>query len=138
MVANAKNMDALLRQKKLAVTAVRRQLLGLFSVPGIALSRREMEQLLEHAIDRVTLYRNLKTMTEHNILHAITMEGQELKYKLLGSVKNDDHPHFYCEICHHLTCLPQELINASNIPDGFRLHTARLVMEGVCGGCNGD
>lgn len=136
MVANAEQINSLLRSQKLAATPVRRQVLGLLCGPGRALSSKEIEQAMGANADRVTIYRTLKVLCEHDIVHKIIMDNQEVKYKLIEQEKGSDHPHFYCANCNQLLCLSPRLINTKHMPDGFSVHSAQLVMEGICSQCN--
>lgn len=136
MVANTEQIDCLLKSRKLAATAIRRQVLALLASPGCALTSKEIETELGDHADRVTIYRTLKVLCEHHIVHKIVMDQQEVKYKLIDQEKGSDHPHFYCASCHLLMCLSPQLINKNLVPEGFQVHSTQVVMEGICRKCS--
>ncbi len=136
MVANIEQIDYLLKSRKLAATAIRRQVLAMLARPGCALTSKEIETELGEVADRVTIYRTLKVLCEHHILHKIVMDQQEVKYKLIDQQKGSDHPHFYCASCHLLMCLSPQVINKKLVPEGFQVHSTQVVMEGICLECS--
>lgn len=136
MVANIEQIDHLIKSRKLAVTAIRRQVLALLSRPGCAFTRKQIETELGEYADRVTIYRTLKVLVEHFLVHKIVMDQQEVKFKLIDPQKGSDHPHFYCASCQQLMCLPPKLINKELVPEGYQIHSWRVVMEGLCNQCS--
>lgn len=136
MVANAEHIDALLKGVNLAATLIRRQVLGLLWGPGTALTRKEIEKGLDAQADRVTIYRTLKVLSGHGLVHKIIMDDQQVKYKLAARKHGDDHPHFFCTVCQQMSCLSVQLINTGQLPEGYQVNSAQVVLEGICGKCN--
>lgn len=137
MVANL--IEELLKKKKLNVTDIRRHILLLLHKPGAALTQKEMEEALETSqgsVDRVTLYRTIKTLVQKKIIHPITIDANTVRYKLIGEFKSGDHPHFLCCQCNHVTCMPQLSIDDDMLPIGYSVRTSQIVVEGFCSNCN--
>lgn len=139
MVANS--VDNILKNKNLNVTEIRRHIISLLQKPGTALTQKELEEGLEKSlktVDRVTLYRTIKTLSEKNIIHPITIDANTVKYKLIGEFKKGDHPHFLCCKCNKIVCMPQLEINKGMLPSGFSISSSQVVIEGTCPKCNQD
>ncbi len=137
MVANS--VDIILKNKNLNVTEIRRHIISLLQKPGTALTQKELEEELEktlETVDRVTLYRTIKTLLEKSIIHPITIDANTVKYKLIGEFKKGDHPHFLCCKCNKVVCMPQLEINKEMLPNGFLVSSSQVVIEGTCPKCN--
>ncbi|TCO10735.1 Fur family transcriptional regulator [Natronoflexus pectinivorans] len=140
MVANLDDINSLLKSKKLNVTEVRQQIVYALMQPGTALSQKEIEEwLIERisTVDRVTLYRNIKTLMQKKLIHQIAVGPNSVKYKLAGKHKSAEHPHFQCELCNRLVCMPHIKVDAEHLPHGFVMKSTKLIIEGVCASCNG-
>ncbi|MFO8000340.1 MAG: transcriptional repressor [Marinilabilia sp.] len=135
MVARAEDISRLLQAFGLSETAIRREVLSLLWGEGVALTQKEIESALSFDTDRVTLYRTLKLFTGQGVLHKIVLNEETHKYKLAGRFRTSDHAHFFCVNCHKLLCMPQLDIDTAGLPTGFEVHSARLVVEGVCDRC---
>jgi len=131
-------IESILKNKNLSVTDIRRQILLMLNRPNAAFSQKEIEEELEKemdSVDRVTVYRNIKTLLEHKIIHPIVVEPQQIKYKLIGESKSGEHPHFYCQKCEKVVCMPQYKFDKSQIPDGFQIESSQITIEGLCAKC---
>ena len=139
MVANINDINFLLKQKGLNVTGIRRKVLELLRSPGIALTQKEIEEQLEQdmgQVDRVTVYRTIRTLVEKKIIHQIAIDSQTVKYKLAGKHINSAHAHFHCSHCNKLICMPQVDIKEDTLPGGFVMESSSLIIEGICAHCN--
>lgn len=134
-------IDNILKKKNLNVTEIRRHIISLLHKPGTALTQKELEEelakLLE-TVDRVTLYRTIKTLLQKNIIHPIAIDANTVKYKLVGEYKKGDHPHFFCCKCNKVVCMPQLKIDKRKLPVGFSVNSSQVVMEGLCPSCNNN
>ncbi|WP_207428739.1 Fur family transcriptional regulator [Pedobacter sp. SYSU D00535] len=121
-------------------TAMRNLVLEYLLKQGSAISLAELERGLA-PVDRVTVYRTLKTFEEHCLVHSINDGTGAAKYALCqedsGEVRHHDlHVHFYCNSCKETFCLPKTLIPAVVLPQGFISEEVSLVMKGVCERCS--
>lgn len=122
-------------------TAVRKQVLSLFlEEEGKALSNSDIEEQLE-AIDRITLYRTLRTFEEKGLIHQAVDSTGTNKYALCLSDctthhHEDRHAHFQCNTCGETTCLESKIPASYEVPSGYEIQQAHLVLEGTCIKCN--
>lgn len=139
MVAKISEIDSLIRSKGLNATDIRRKVVKLLYAPGTALTQKEIEEELEKAfgtVDRVTLYRTIKALTEKDIIHQISIDSHTIKHKLVREHVANEHPHFHCSMCNKLICMPQLNIDENMLPGGFRIESSSVLIEGVCSICN--
>ena len=95
-------------------------------------------QLGETDWDPATIYRNLIKLREAGVAKVVSrVEGID-RYALAGS--GDDahqHPHFLCEDCGLVTCLPAELTTSMSIdgPWAASIQKAMIQLRGECPDC---
>lgn len=130
----------LLKVGKLRSTTVRKLVLKEFLEAGsTAISSYEIENKFEN-LDRITIYRTLKTFEEVGIIHkAVDISGRS-KYALCTKdcsthQHEDHHAHFYCKKCEKTVCLDDVKIPRPTLPANFQLEESQLVLSGFCGGC---
>lgn len=129
-----------LADHKLRSTEIRRQVLGAFLQSGNhALGKLEFESKLPD-LDRITLYRTLRSFEEKGLIHQALDGSGKPKYALCAEQCNHhghqhDHAHFRCDGCAKTICLPGNLNEAPRLPEGFRMTKYYLVIEGLCDGC---
>ncbi len=139
MVASNSRITEILKHNNVTVTDIRRQVIALLLEPGKALTQKEIEIALEKmsgSVDRVTVYRTIKVLLKHQVIHKIPIDEQTIKYKLAEANNKSYHPHFQCESCNKLMCMPQIQIEQNLLPDGYLMQSSSLVIEGVCAICN--
>ena len=100
---NKQDIRDLLEKHGLRQTQNRIQVLEVFSKEDIALSSHDIESELK-SMDRVTLYRTLKSFEESGLIHKAHDETMTIKYALCGhdcsiAEHKDEHAHFHCEVC---------------------------------------
>lgn len=138
----------LLKHAGLRNTDQRSLVLTAFLENPAALSHGELERQLGDKLDRVTVYRTLKTFVDKGILHSIPDKKEGSKYALCGSrchvdehegehTHNHNHLHFTCRICNGTFCLENVGIPMFSLPAGYLLEEANLVAVGLCNTCSG-
>lgn len=135
----AKEALQILDNHKLRNTKMRRDVLNIFLMHQDALSHSDIEKQLD-ASDRVTLYRTLKTFEQKGIIHKAIDGGDKLKYAMCsqGCTEHhhiDEHAHFHCQKCERTFCLEDVLTPNVNIPSGYKIESAHLVLNGLCEEC---
>ncbi len=105
-----------------------------------ALSASEIEEGAGH-IDRITLYRTIRTFEEKGIIHKAIDGSDTPKYALCSDVcteheHHDDHVHFHCEMCHTTICLDIPARQQMELPDGFVKASTHVLVKGYCSRCN--
>jgi Fur family ferric uptake transcriptional regulator len=101
-----------------------------------AVSLSEIENQFS-VVDRITIYRTLKTFEDKGIVHSI-QENKTTKYKLCSDECNEQthsdlHLHFYCKICKETTCLNNFLL--PDFSNTFRIDEIRFFAKGICENC---
>ncbi|WP_426491023.1 Fur family transcriptional regulator [Hymenobacter sp. 102] len=130
----------ILTRHKLRHTPVRRAVLQVLSGSPFALSGHEVEQQLREDVDRITLYRTLKTFEESGLIHRVIDTSDTVRYAACAvgctaQAHFDDHVHFKCTSCQHIFCLNQVAIPAVTLPPSFQAQTRDYLLAGVCQQC---
>lgn len=90
-------------------------------------------------MDRVTFYRNIRSLLQADILKGIVAESTTVRYILgkeseIESIK-DDCVHFFCTTCHSFYDL-EEKPRQYAVPAGFRKKECDVIIKGTCNRCN--
>ncbi|MBR2776627.1 MAG: transcriptional repressor [Prevotella sp.] len=101
-------------------------------------SLAELEQRIG-TIDKSNVFRALMLFREHHLVHAIEGSSDGTKYELCHSHDkghdDDQHPHFYCEVCQQTYCLDYAQVPEIQLPEGFEMTSANLMLKGICPHC---
>ncbi len=130
----------LLRDFKLRATPNREEILHLFLLKNYALSHSDIEREIDNSLDRVTVYRTLKTFLDKGLIHKVLDDEGSLKYALCKEACNTaehhhDHVHFKCIKCGQTSCLNVE-VPVVKLPKGYKANEVNLLIQGVCERCN--
>lgn len=91
------------------------------------------------SIDKSVIFRTLVLFHEHHLIHSVDDGSGSHKYCIChnhGQCNEDEeHCHFYCEVCHNTYCLNQDLIPHINLPEGFVARKVNYIVKGVCARC---
>ena len=108
-----------------------------------ALSLSDLEGRLG-TVDKSSVFRTLTLLTQHHIIHQINDSTGQTKYALCQEdcrcsephhKISDSHIHFHCEKCKKTYCLPSKPIPEIDLPDGFHVHDAEMIIKGLCPTC---
>lgn len=110
----------------------------------------ELEQILD-TVDKSNIFRTLTLFRESRLVHTIEDETGALHYEmchghshegchgqcLVDQLEADDdlHVHFFCRVCHRMTCLTGLPIPPVVLPEGFEAISASFIVKGVCPDC---
>ncbi len=129
----------LLQERGLRVTAPRLSVLRVLAEAENPLSYTEvLRRLGEADCCPTTIYRNLVKLRDAGVAPVVSREEGVDRYALAGA--RDDghrHPHFVCDTCSQVSCLPAEL-GASIAMDGpwaASIQKAALHLRGECPDC---
>jgi len=131
-----------LRDHGLRITANRKEVLSVFREHAeVALCGADIESRTDASLDRITLYRTLRTFEKVGLIHQAVDPSGKIKYALSsdGCKKHnhhDNHAHFHCTICYKTTCLEEVIIPPMNLPNGYQVEQTQLVMTGICAECS--
>jgi Fur family transcriptional regulator, ferric uptake regulator len=101
-----------------------------------ALTEQEIKQKIMYDYDRATIFRNLRAFLKSGLIHAVSLEGGEVRYQLSQSrAKSAVHAHFHCKLCSNLYCLNESSIQGLSLPSGFVADDYDIVIKGLCSHC---
>lgn len=132
----------ILRSNKLRKTPIRHRVLQLFIEENKALSNKELERMLG-SVDRITLYRTLKTFEKNGIIHEAFDGTENTKYALCHQAcseheHQDNHAHFNCVVCDKTICLDKLPTPHIDALEGLAIKSSHLFLKGQCGECMSD
>ena len=121
-------------------TVVREQVLQVFHHHREAISQSELEEQIG-PVDRITLYRTLRTFEEKGLIHRAVDGTEKLKFALCHNgcspgVHHDSHAHIHCDKCGRTQCLENVPVPGPVSVPGFEVTTSYWVLQGVCAKCN--
>ncbi|MCX2430289.1 MULTISPECIES: Fur family transcriptional regulator [unclassified Pedobacter] len=133
--------EDLLVKNGLKRTGARLQVLDILSHRDSATSQPYLENVVGKEIDRVTLYRILKTFEEKGIIHRVLDNQGTANYAICSNScsehdHHDEHVHFNCSKCLQVYCLDEVKIPSLKIEKGFKIEDMNLVVSGICKACN--
>lgn len=133
-----KSNDNKLLNKNVKPTAMRELVLNALLEQNVAISLSDLEKKFNR-VDKVTLYRTLKTFEENKLIHSIDDGTGAVKYALCKETcqchPEELHVHFYCLKCQHTFCLTDIPIPSINLPVNFSIENVNMVVKGVCSNC---
>lgn len=127
-----------LREAGMRATAPRVALLQLMAQSNKPMTHTEVvEALGQEDWDQATLYRNLIKFTEDGLIRVASQLGGQARYELVTDDHHDHiHPHFVCNDCGQVECLPatQVMISDSNAWQAA-IQDAMVEIVGTCPTC---
>lgn len=131
--------ETLLKDFNLRSTPNRQEILHLFLQKNYALSHGDIEKEIDNSLDRVTVYRTLKTFLDKGLIHKVLDEEGSLKYALCKEActtaeHHHDHVHFKCTKCAQTYCLNVE-VPPVKLPKGYKAGAVNLLIQGICEKC---
>lgn len=132
-------IQELLEKHQLRKTAIRTKVLHIFFSQREALSHYDIERQLDQ-VDRITLYRTLKTFEDKGVIHKAIDGSDKLKYALCHDgcdehEHHDAHAHFHCDDCGKTFCMDEVEAPAIKAPAGYQVANTHLVVTGKCDMC---
>jgi Fur family transcriptional regulator, ferric uptake regulator len=131
--------DRLLKTFKMRSTPSRQEILQLFLKQDYALSTADIERAINNSLDRVTVYRTLKSFLDKGIVHKVLDDEGGLKYALCSNActssdHHHDHIHFKCTRCGQTSCLKAQA-PPIKLPKGYNAHEVNILIQGICDRC---
>ena len=132
--------DHWLRQAGIRPTANRLLVVEALAYASQTLSLADLESRLG-TLDRSSIFRTLRTLAEHHLVHEINDPTGTQRYELCHSLlhhaphHDDEHVHFFCEQCQQTFCLTDFPIPQLDLPAGYHASTATLLVRGLCPRC---
>lgn len=101
-------------------------------------SHSDLVQSLQHVGDQATIYRNLISFVDKGLARVASTAAGIVRYELVreGEESHEVHPHFVCQTCGVVTCLPKSTVTTTVDPVWReRLHKSKLQFVGLCTQC---
>ncbi len=113
-------------------------LINILQKGDISLTESEIKLQMGDLYDRITFYRTVQTLLEAGIIHRITVDNITVKYAMnhLDDEHPDNHIHFFCHVCHSVTCLEDVSMPQYRIPKGYAAEECEVLIKGVCDKCS--
>jgi Fur family ferric uptake transcriptional regulator len=99
------------------------------------------EELLPLGFDRATIYRNLVDLAEAGLVSRVELGDHVWRYEVRGPEPREgegEHPHFVCNDCGTVSCLPTVSVDIHPAPGSRRSVVAEIsdvVLKGRCESC---
>lgn len=133
------DLRQLLVDNGIRVTGQRLAILHALSKLRIPTSHPELtERLAGPGLDRATIYRNLLSLTEAGLLVRTHLGDNVSRFELPSaeSSEHNAHPHFVCNDCGEVTCLPRSAVALR--AEATRNEVAEIQLRGRCAACASD
>ncbi|MEI6876862.1 MAG: transcriptional repressor [Spirochaetota bacterium] len=121
-------------------TTIRERVLALLLEVGGALSHRDLAERLSD-LDRVSIFRTLKHLRHAGLIHDVWGGDGILRHvgnNVEGEACPGGHPHFFCETCGTLSCLPGQVFPHVPLPSGYSARGKQLLVYGSCPRCHSE
>lgn len=131
----------ILKRNGLKFTENRRVILNQFILTDYALSYSDLDSMIKRKLNKVTIYRTLKSFEENGIIHEVVDGSSQVKYSLCNSGScssehhNDTHIHFKCNDCEKTYCIDDIMIPQIKLPREFELESQSVFIQGKCEKC---
>jgi len=133
-------IDDLLKSSGLRITPTRQEVLSILYNSNVALSSQDLEEKISSDVDRITLYRTLKSFQEKGIIHK-AIDGTDItRFAICKSDCNshehrDNHIHFHCQQCGNTFCMDHITIPELNVQTPHQVIDVNIIMKGNCETC---
>jgi Fur family ferric uptake transcriptional regulator len=100
-----------------------------------------VERLAPEGWDRTTIYRNLTDLTEAGLVRRTDLGDHVWRFELRAlhdGRGGADHPHFMCDGCGDILCLPDESVEikpARGAPRALQRQRVQIQIRGRCDRC---
>lgn len=124
-----------LQAKGIRSTTIRTDVLHLLMQSSRAYTHADVERAFGNALDRVSLYRCLLTLTEAGIIQKLIDSKGHCSYFYAPPSNVAVQPHFKCSHCETVLSLPELPEAYLNAMYKYKIDTIQLLAEGTCDDC---
>lgn len=131
---------ALLRQKRLRVTAPRIAVMAALLNAGGPLTQQQIaDRLGQDAPDKTTIYRTLMSLVKTDLVHKAFVQKKQWHFEpARHCTPHQCHPHFTCVRCRRTECLIGVKAPLVELPEGMTIHRQQIRIEGLCADCGAN
>jgi len=132
----------MLKKYGLKLTSPRLKVLEAFFSSDRGITYCEILEFTSKTVDRVTVYRTLKSFEDIGLIHRIIGANDVPAYAMsigTGSARQagfKQHLHFCCTKCHGVFCLTDHTMPSIILPEPYQVHSMNLTIVGLCRSCN--
>ena len=133
------DLKKLLVDQGIRVTEQRMVILRELAKLRIPTSHPELTERLANAdLDRATIYRNLLSLTKAGLLIRTQLGDNVWRFELprAASVAHGAHPHFVCNDCGNVVCLPDDSVKLRG--EAVQNEVVEVQLRGRCTSCKGS
>ena len=132
----------MIRSRSLRATGVRIDVLVVLHEAAGPMTHEQVFAGLRGGLyDKASIWRILSDLAEAGILRRMDLGDRVWRYELMDACRSvvDDHPHFLCEDCGDVRCLPPLEVRAKdgNLPPQLSDAEFHIRVMGRCGVCVG-
>ncbi len=137
MNPSSNQIDEVLREKRLRVTAPRVAILQTLLNAGCPLSESQIAARLGNAApDKTTIYRTLMSLVEADVVHKAFVQHRQSYFEMAHHcTAHQCHPHFTCIRCDQTECLHGVSAPLVTLPKGMTMTRQQIQIEGICAAC---
>ena len=126
-----------LKENGLRITPLRQTLVNyLQENHGPFLASELIDNISEVNFDRATLFRNLETLSQKDIIKKVFIPGHSTRYE----INDHHHHHLSCNSCHKIIpihdCGLKDFEKKLEKKLGIKIHTHQLEFTGLCKDCS--
>ena len=139
MIKSVQECKNILRKVGLKSTVTRIAVLRHLWAQERPKSHSEIVQALRQVGDQATIYRTLVSFVDKGLARVASTASGIVRYEPIkeGDETNTIHPHFVCQDCGIVTCLPVSTVITTIDPSWKdRLQQAKLQFVGTCAECD--
>lgn len=140
--ASTEEVRERIRSRGLRATAARVAVMQALSKIGRPATHGELAgELSLDGWDRATVYRNLVDLTEAGFARRVDMGDHLWRFELLDDRAAHaawEHPHFLCDSCGEVECLPREAVQvvaSARAPRALKRKNLQIQLKGRCDRC---
>ena len=132
---------ALLKAQGMRATAQRLAVLVILHEKKVPMTHEEVMGLLARGLyDKASVWRVLSDLTGAGIVRRMDLGDRVWRYELHDTCRaiSDDHPHFLCEDCGEVSCLPPLEVRAKKdggLPAVLTNAQFHIRITGTCASC---
>ena len=131
------NATDILKRSGLKKSAQRIAVINILQNHLVPLKEDEIKEEMGEIYDRITFYRTMQALCDAGIVHRIVVDKTIVEYALNTEEEHHSHVHFYCTVCHSITCLKETPVYDYDLPAGYRPEECQVLIKGVCPACLG-
>lgn len=130
-----KNATDILKEGGLKKSAQRIAVINILQAKQKPLSEDAIKGEMGEIYDRITFYRTMQALCGAGIVHKIIVDNTVVEYALNAEGCPHEHVHFFCTVCHAVTCMRDVAVHRYRLPADYEQTGCEVLIKGVCPSC---